>query len=241
MSRSFRRYVNRALGPLGYELNRRMPDVILHGYASYEDYRKTQIFHNKRKIDKIWADEATLRRVADRVRQEFPDETRLQALCHGTRNGYEQNFLATLLPVDILGTDISETAADFDRSVQWDFHDRNPEWSGRQHFVYSNSLDQSWRPREAVAAWVDQLRPGGLLILEHSGSQSPRAAGEMDPFGAKPEIMPYLLADWFGHQVALEISTGIKANGKEERNWLLILKRLSDRPVTVRESERFGH
>jgi hypothetical protein len=232
----------KALEPLGLiivnkeALEKQTADVVLYEYASYDEYRQTQIAFNKLKIDKVWADEETLRLLAHRVQKEFPVPRTLKALCHGTRNGFEQNFLAQILNVDIVGTDISETALDFPRSVQWDFHDQNLAWIGIHDFVYSNSLDQSWKPKNACQTWLDQLRQGGLLILEHTpAGHSPAAAGKMDPFGAKPSYMPFLLASWFGHQISIEIIKSMKSNwaGKDLEVYLFIIKKLVDGPMEL--------
>ena len=148
-------------------------DFYLHEYGSYEEYKAVQTFHNKRKINRVWADASTLDLVADRVLKEF-EEREIRGLCHGARNGFEQNHLAEKLVASVIGTDISDTAADFPNSVEWDFHDENPEWTGKFHFLYTNSLDQSWKPKEALNVWLAQLRPGGLLFIEHSDSHGPR-------------------------------------------------------------------
>lgn len=52
------------LNPMGYEVVRssELVDYYLHEYPSYENYRDVQILHSKRKIESIWADEATLKR-----------------------------------------------------------------------------------------------------------------------------------------------------------------------------------
>jgi len=102
--------INHALVSTGYALRKDYPDVLLHQYSSYEEYRATQVFHNKRKVEKVWADESTLDLVVDRVVEEFGRKRRLFALCHGSRNGFEQNYISTRLDVEILGTDISDTA-----------------------------------------------------------------------------------------------------------------------------------
>lgn len=198
-------------------------DFYLHEYESYEQYREVQIFHNKRKINNVWADEKTLDLVAQRVQQEFPGK-RVKALCHGTRNGFEQNYLAEKLDADILGTDISDTATNYPRSVQWDFHNENPEWLEQHDFLYTNSLDQSWQPKVACAVWLNQLREGGLLIIEHTINHSPTGSGEMDPFGVKPAYMPYLLAEWFGHQISIEVNKSVKSNNRLDV-WLFVVKK----------------
>lgn len=199
-------------------------DFYLHQYESYEQYREEQIFHNKRKINIVWADEKTLDIVAARAQQAFPGK-KLKGLCHGTRNGFEQNYLAEKIDADILGTDISDTASNYPRSIQWDFHDENPEWLGQHDFIYTNSLDHSWQPKLACAAWLNQLVEGGLLMIEHTMGHSPRDAGQMDPFGAKPAYMPYLLAEWFGHQISVEIIKSVKGNNLLDV-WLFVVKKL---------------
>jgi hypothetical protein len=219
------RLANSALDTFGLELKRKASDFYLHEYASYEQYKEIQVFHNKRKLDRVWADEQTLDIVMARVLREFPGERELFALCHGTRNGFEQNYIASKLNVDITGTDISDTAVQFPRSKVWDFHDRNEEWVGRCDFIYTNSLDQSWKPRSALAAWLDQLRIGGLLFIEFTQGHGPLGAGEMDPFGVSPSYMPYTLCDWFGHQISIEIIKTVKPNRAFEV-WLFVLKKL---------------
>lgn len=197
-------------------------DVYLHTYPSYEEYRRVQILHNLRKLKRVWADPQTLDLLADRLTALYGDRP-LRGLCHGTRNGFEQNHLNDRNPgFSVIGTDISPSAADFANSVQWDFHDVNPDWTGTFDFVYSNSLDQSWQPRVALEAWLGQVRPGGVVVIEHSDEQSPLAAGEMDPFGVRPHAVPYVLADWFGHQVSVSFCQGYKPNiGR--KNWLFFI------------------
>jgi hypothetical protein len=219
--------INRVLSSTGYELRKDYPDVLLHQYSSYEEYRATQVFHNKRKVEKVWADESTLDLVVDRVVKEFGRERRLFALCHGSRNGFEQNYISTRLDVEILGTDISDTATDYPKSVQWDFHDRREEWVGKCDFVYTNALDQSWKPQAAVATWLEQLKVGGLLFIEHSEhNHGPRGASSKDPFGAKPHYMPYLLCQWFSHGISTEIIETVKGNKLGGRVFLFVVRKL---------------
>lgn len=217
--------MNHTIGYTGYTLRKSVPDFYLHEYSSYEEYKDTQIFHNKRKIHQVWADPRTLDIIIGRVRKEFPEATQLFALCHGTRNGFEQNYIASKLNVDITGTDISETASQYPRSMQWDFHDTNVEWTGKCDFIYTNSLDQSWKPQQAVSTWVDQLRPGGILFIEHTMVHSAEGANKMDPFGATPFLMPYLLAEWLGHRISTDITKSVKPN-LELEVWLFAVRRV---------------
>jgi hypothetical protein len=77
-----------------------------------------------------------------------------------------------------------------------------------------------------VRQWVSQLRPGGLLFIEHTRIHGPGHASKMDPFGADPEVMPYLQIDWLGMSVAMEIIHGTKLN-KDSEVWLFVLRRLA--------------
>ncbi len=202
-------------------------DLYLHEYASYEEYRKVQIYHNYRKLGRVWADTDTLDLLGTSL-VELYGHGPIKGICHGSRNGFEQNYLNDKFAnFEVIGTDISPSARDYPNSVEWDFHDVNPDWQGRFDFVYSNSLDQSWQPRQALEAWLGQLRPGGVVVIEYSEEQSPVAAGQMDPFGVRPQVVPYVLADWFGHRVSLSFRTGFKQNiGRP--NWLFFIRKNDD-------------
>ena len=219
------RTVNNLLSKAGFRIvpDDNRSDVYLHQYASYEEYKAAQVFHNRRKIGNVWADAETLDRVAARVRQARPDGP-VRGLCHGTRNGFEQAHFNTHAGFSAIGTDISDTAAGFPDSVVWDFHDHREEWVGAFDFVYSNSLDQAWQPRNALREWLNQTADGGLVVIEHTADHGPGAAGDMDPFGVRPQVFPYVVADWFGHQISCEIMTGRKSNNQLDV-WLFVLKR----------------
>jgi hypothetical protein len=211
-------------GLVGWKLQRNLPDYVLHKYSSYEEYRDTQIKWNITKLNRVWADPQVLDVVIDRVNREC-QKSDLFGLCHGSRNGFEQNYLLQSLQGQITGTDISETATSYPNSVVHDFHNVNPKWVSRADFIYSNSLDQSWNPQAALDVWVDQLRVGGLLFIEMSEAGSPRHASKMDPFGVKPEYFAYLLAMWLGHKVSVEVLHTEKSKWKMPI-WLYEIKRI---------------
>lgn len=196
----------------------------LHQYDSYEEYRRLQEFHNARKINRIWADETTLDRVARIVLDRFEGRPS-SGLCHGTRNGFEQKYLNELgVGIKAIGTDIAETAKSFPDSVQWDFHDPNPAWVGHFDFIYTNSLDQSWKPKQALEVWLSQIKENGSVIIEHTDSHGPRGASEMDPFGVIPELFPYVLAMWFGDRISISFSVGKKKNKDMDAHLFVISK-----------------
>lgn len=201
-------------------------DFYLHEYRSYQEYKKLQVFHNRRKIKKVFADEKTLKRVAKVLLKEFEGVNKIKGLCHGSRNGFEQNFLRSISQkFEVIGTDISATANDYENSIVWDFHDINEEWLGKNEFIYTNSLDQSWQPKIALQTWFAQLKPEGILVIEHTNSHSPRNASKIDPFGVRPTVMPYILTMWFGHQISIQHSVDKKENGKKMDAWLFFIKK----------------
>ena len=196
----------------------------LHNYESYEQYKGVQVYHNKRKLDRTWADEKTLDRVVDIVNG-FVTRNEVCGICHGTRNGYEQKYIKERCPGwQIIGTDISDSALDFPDTVVWDFHDKNESWVDKFDFCYSNSLDQAWRPQLALQNWLNQIHVGGSVIIEHTLMHGPMGAGEMDPFGVHPLMFPYVISEWFGHQVSISFTRDRKANMPLDA-WLFVIKK----------------
>lgn len=222
-----KKLVNFILWPAGYSIvaSKGVKDFYLHKYSSYEEYAHVQIHWNKLKLKNVWADEATLRRVYDILINKFGDAKKINGICHGARNGFEQNFLRGLSKnFNVIGTDISETAKDYNNSIQWDFHDINHTWSESQDFIYTNSLDQSWQPHVAIQTWLSQLKMGGLLIIEHTNAHGPARASEMDPFGVRPTVLPYVLTMWFGSQISISHSVAKKSNMDLDA-WLFVIKK----------------
>ena len=165
-----------------------------YGAGGYDRYRELQIFHNKRKIQSVWADPDTIKFIANYLHAQINEIH--GGICHGTRRGFEQAEFHRLLGCEVIGTEISDTASQFPNTVEWDFHVPKAEWLGAFSFVYSNSLDQAFDPKRAVATWVNQLESNGLLFIEHTMMHAAQGASEMDPFGAHPMVMPYLLFEW---------------------------------------------
>ena len=195
-----------------------------YGIAGFNKYRDIQIYHNKRKIDRTWADEKTLGIISDYIKTHM---SKIKAgICHGTRRGYEQTVLSRLLNCSFIGTEISETANRFPQTVQWDFHEPNLKWKGAFSVVYSNSLDQAFNPKKALETWVEQLTEDGLLFIEHTMSHSASGASEMDPFGAHPLIMPYLFFDWGkGKYRLFDIIRPSHKKHEKFDLWIFVLKR----------------
>ena len=115
-------------------------------------------------------------------------------LCHGTRRGKEQEWFRKYLKSDVIGTEISDTATEFDNTIQWDFHDVKDEWLNNVDFIYSNSFDHSYDPKKCLNNCMSCLRDGGICILEHTSGHE--KSTKLDPFGASIYLMPYLILDW---------------------------------------------
>ena len=207
--------------------------VYQHDYAGgYSEYRAAQILHNKRKLQKVWADEGVLSVVADDLRAHGLGRS---GICHGARNGFEVEWFRKRLDSDVIGTDISDTALRFPHMHVWDFHDENPEWEWRFDFVYTNSLDQAMDPARALNAWAKQIHNRGRIYVEHTMAHSAEYTGPMDPFGAHPMTMPYLFFVW-GRGI-YQLADILEVEAKENNGlkaWIFVLMRADTPPAVSR-------
>lgn len=194
LSRSFHKRLFRLRG--AGDLTEPAPGLTLVRYGTdaqraYEIYRAAQNEGNRRKLDQQWVQQSHIAYLAGII------EDRLGrvkfGLCHGTRQGSEQRWFRESLQTapTILGTEIAESATQFPDTVLWDFHDENTEWIGAADFVYSNSWDHAFDPERAFRTWAAQLRPGGLMLLDHSTAHEPKlGSGDLtDPFAAELEAL----------------------------------------------------
>lgn len=170
---------------------------VLYQYPDYDTYREVQIAGNKAKLKAQFVKQSHVKILSDYLKQQLG--TVGFGICQGTRRGAEQGWFRDELGAgaDVIGTEISDTASQFPNTIQWDFHDTNPDWSGRADFVYSNSWDHAFDPAKAFGAWIDALRPGGLMLLDYTKGQSPEAANPLDPFGITLPGLVSLLEDNF--------------------------------------------
>jgi hypothetical protein len=171
--------------------------LTLYEYPDYATYRAVQTAGNKAKLRRQFVKESHVVTLSAAIDAAIGPVT--FGLCHGTRQGREQAWFSAHLAGNpqVLGTEISDTATQFPNTVQWDFHDPNPDWLGRADFVYSNSWDHAFDPVRAFSAWVDSLRPGGWLLLDHSRGQMPDSANALDPFGVTYEKLVAMLEAQF--------------------------------------------
>jgi hypothetical protein len=197
--------INGALGLYGYEIskkNSRRPHTnggfTLYKYRKengsfdYEEYRRIQAEANKRKIDRTYVKEENIEFVSQYLKRKIG--TPKFGICHGTRRGLEQEWFAKRLGCKVIGTEISDTAEQFPNTIQWDFHEIQPEWIGNVDFIYSNSLDHSYDPEKCVNAWMTCIRPDGYCIIEwHNGGEEPSLS---DPFTCEINQLTYLITMW---------------------------------------------
>ena len=177
-------------------------------FRDYDEYRRVQATANELKFHNVFAEDPELRRIASHFSARARDAR--TGLCHGVRNGYEVKMLRRLLPdVDIIGTDISETASRVPHSIVWDMHEVKPEWKGRTDFMYSNSWDHTYDPERLFASWSECLSERGRLYLPYNDLQSERGVTEatkIDPFGCSVDELIALLRTAFVVDDLLEVT-----------------------------------
>lgn len=190
---------------------------VLYRYPDYDTYREVQTAGNKAKLGAQFVKHSHVKILSDYLKQNYGAVG--FGICQGTRRGAEQAWFREELGdgAEVIGTEISDTATDFPHTVQWDFHDTNPEWSGRADFVYSNSWDHAFDPTKAFAAWIDALKPGGLLLIDYTKGQSPEAANPLDPFGITLPRLVTLLEENFGEVGRLLPGLDTRKTNKEYR------------------------
>jgi len=226
----FKNIINQFLNIFGFRMSKiNITDdlVKIYKYKNYQEYKETQIFYNKKKINHVCADKISLKILSNFINNNIIKDN-IKGLCHGSRNGFEQEFFNNNIQNSlVIGTDISETAKNFKNSIVWDFHEVNEKWINNFDFIYTNSLDQSYDPKLALTTWLEQINEDGYIIIEHSDQHSVRSSGKMDPFGVEANFFPYLLSDWFAHSISLKILRSIKKNKSFAPLWFFIIKKVN--------------
>jgi len=162
-----------------------------NGKLDLEEYTRAQTEGNKRKIDYIFETEENVKMLSDYLLKNF--EGIKFGLCHGTRQGKEQEWFNKYLNAEVLGTEISDTAADFPNTIQWDFHNVKEEWIGNVDFIYSNAIDHSYDARYCLKQWFRCLRKGGVCVLNGTTNNTPWSTTKIDLFGYTKEGLKSLV------------------------------------------------
>src|SRR5262249_44726855 len=105
-------------------------------------------------------------------------------VCHGVRNGWEVRKFRELLGINVLGTEISDTAKHYLGVIQWDFHRVKKEWLQNVDFIYSNALDHSYDPSFCLHQWMKCLKPTGRCFIQWTVFHSEGDIDGADCFGA---------------------------------------------------------
>ena len=190
--------------------------MTLHQYPDYQTYVDVQTAGNKAKLGRQFVKQNHIKALSEYLNARGTVDF---GLCHGTRQGKEQRWFRKHLTgrPKVLGTEISDTADQFKNTVQWDFHDENPEWADRADFVYSNAWDHAFDPAKAFRAWVKSLKPGGIIFFDHTVGQMPQHANALDPFGITYDAFAEFLTDHLGDvskisdEIDLSTQNGYKA------------------------------
>jgi hypothetical protein len=177
-------------------------------FNDYAEYRTVQVAANNLKFRSIWVEDAELLRIADYVRRHQPDAKR--GICHGVRNGYEVRRLRALLRgVDLIGTDIADSAANLPHCRTWDMHEVDPAWVGAMDVMYSNSWDHSYNPGLLFKRWSRCLSPEGRLFLSYTEWHSERGVSvtsKVDVFGCSCDELLRVVLRWFTVDDILDIT-----------------------------------
>ncbi len=174
-------------------------------YESYSDYIKKQRLANREKYDMTWASEENIKAISKYLKPRHP----LLGLCHGARNGSEVKFFNKHLPkCQTWGTDLGQSSAP--GMVVWDFNHPREEWLGKFDFIYSNSFDHAFDPEITFKVWRDQVRDGGLIILEwskkheHAGEEG-NTETAMDPLAITIDELVAEIPAWAANAKVIEI------------------------------------
>jgi hypothetical protein len=172
-------------------------------YPTYDNYKDIQVKANKKKLQRVGTTHENLRIICNYAKRlDLPKHNFIKMVCHGSRNGFElikfKEFIPTL---DVIGTDISETALTFENTILWDFNQVNPAWISYFDLIYSNSLDHSFNLKKTLNVWIESLKGGGYLILEISSATS--TYSKSDPTSIHVEVFPWLIFTWFKNDLSV--------------------------------------
>ena len=135
-------------------------------WKTYNEYVNSQTKTNKAKINNVWVSDGEIEDIAKWVKNS--EITINSGVCHGVRNGYEVKRFRELLDADIIGTEISDTATQFENVIEWDFHRVKKEWIDKFDFIYSNSIDHSYDFEYCLDQWMKTLKKNGICFLQWS-------------------------------------------------------------------------
>ena len=176
----------------------------LYQYKSYTAYTEAQRLANREKYDMSWASADNIKAIAKYLKPRHP----LLGLCHGARNGSEVRFFNKFLPkCQTWGTDLG--ASNAPGMVVWDFNYPREGWLGKFDFLYSNSFDHAFDPEITFKVWRNQVRPGGVIILEWSKKHEHAEEGNyetaMDPLAITLDELIKEIPEWCANAAVIDV------------------------------------
>jgi len=132
-------------------------------HQNYDEYVKAQIEKNEKKTNNVWVDSKEINLLIKKIHKYTPNAK--FGICHGVRNAWEVSELKNRLGIDVIGTEISPSAANYDNTIQWDFHKVKDEWIDNVDFIYSNSFDHSYDPEMCIDKWMKCIKKDGVCFI----------------------------------------------------------------------------
>ena len=172
----------------------------IYKYENYDEYLKCQRAANAKKSGNVWAVEKNIKAICDFLLKYGGVS---QGICHGTRQGTEQEWFGKHLPgCRTIGTEIGEVSENDTLTIKHDFNVRIKALVGLHNFVYSNSFDHAFDPASTFRVWCEQLSSGGFLILEYDRRQEHTGEISMkynktDPVSITGNELISLAPEWF--------------------------------------------
>jgi len=153
--------------------------------SNFAEYKNAQEQANKPKLKKVWVRESEIKIMSDWLKEYKPNIK--FGICHGSRSGFEVEKFREYLNVNVIGTDISETALLLPNMIQWDMHDVKDEWINNVDFIYSNAIDHTYDVHLCLKKWLSCLKNDGVLLLHISNQHFKLNPGPVDCFKASKE------------------------------------------------------
>ena len=136
----------------------------LYKHLNYEEYVRAQKRKNIKKLKRVFATNDVIVGTSNYIKKNISNAK--FGICHGVRNGWEVKKFRQNLKIEIIGTEISPTATQFENVIQWDFHEAKPEWVNNVDFIYSNSFDHSYDPYLCLDRWMSCIVSFGACFVE---------------------------------------------------------------------------
>lgn len=188
----------------------------IYNHKDYGEYLTAQTKKNVRKLSKtrrwIWGKD--VRAITKHAEANIPNID--FGICHGVRNGWEVREFRRHLKTNIIGTEISHTATQFENVIHLDFHNIKSEWIDNVDFIYSNALDHSSDPEYCIDRWMKCLKKDGICYIHWSKNHNIRKLDAADCFAATKDEYRTLFNQNYHVVDEIEVKR-VKRNRTQER------------------------